>query len=68
MIYSTITYDHYDFSPLVGWHPSGTTLASASFDATVCIWDRKDTGMSLQTTLTLIGELTKEREVQWCDY
>jgi len=29
----------------VGWNPAGSMLASASFDATVAIWERKDGGM-----------------------
>ena len=29
----------------VGWHPAGLMLASASFDATIAIWEHKDGGM-----------------------
>ena len=49
-------YDCYGFSSLVGWHPSGTMLASASFDATVCVWDRKDGGkMWKDTQVSYVG-------------
>ena len=40
----------------MGWHPSGTMLASASFDATVCVWDRKDGGkMWKDTQVSYVG-------------
>jgi len=33
----------------VGWHPSGSMLGSASFDATVAIWEHKDGGKFIDT-------------------
>ena len=39
---------------LVDWSPNGMYLASASFDATICIWDKNSGGRYIKIICSII--------------
>jgi WD40 repeat protein len=49
----------------VAWSPSGQYLASCSFDATVCLWDRPGPAGEWEMAATLEGHENEVKSVAW---
>ena len=47
----------------IGWSPCGNLLASASFDSTVCIWDKRSG--HFESTVTLQGHENEVKAATW---